>query len=53
MVQFERACALGHLIFFFFRLASNAFPHIGSVGRIKKKTKQKNHRNSLKRKPDT
>ena len=27
--------------FFFFRLASNAFPGVGSVDRIEKKTKKK------------
>ena len=35
---------LGHPTFFF-RVASNAFPDIGSVGRIEKKTK-KNHKKS-------
>ena len=33
---------------FFFRLASNAFPDVGSVGRIeKKKTSKKNKTRSL------
>ena len=39
--------------YFFFRLASNAFPDIGSVGRIvkKKKLKTKDHKNSWIRRP--
>ena len=36
---------------FFFRLASNAFPNIRSVGRIKKKLKQKHHKKSRNRRP--
>ena len=36
--------------FFFLRLSSNAFPDIGSVGRIEKKEKhQKNHKKSRKK----
>ena len=35
---------LGHPPFFFFRLASNAFPNIRSVGGIEKKNLKKNHK---------
>ena len=35
---------LGHPPFFFFRLASNAFPDIRSVGGIEKKTEKKSQR---------
>ena len=41
---------------FFLRLASNAFPDIGSVGRIekkKKKTEKKIHRKSRNKRPGT
>ena len=41
---------LGHPLFFF-RLASNAFPDIRSVARIKKKTKKKNYKKSRNRRP--
>ena len=34
-----------------FRLASNAFPDIESVGRIEKKTKKQNHKKSRNRRP--
>ena len=39
----------------FFRLVSNAFPYIRSVGRIEKKKnrKKKNYRKSLNRRPGT
>ena len=36
---------------FFFRLASNAFPDIESVGRIEKKPKKQNHKKSRNRRP--
>ena len=39
-------CKLGHPFFFFSRLKSNAFPDIGSVGRIEKKNEKKNHKKS-------
>ena len=42
---------MGHPLFFV-RLASNAFPDIGSVGRIeKRKTKKKDHKKSRNRRP--
>ena len=41
----------GHPLLFF-RLASNAFPDVGSVGRMeKKRSKKKNHKKSQNRKP--
>ena len=41
---------LGHPLFFL-RLPSNAFPDIGSVGRIEKKKKKKNHKKSRNSRP--
>ena len=41
----------GHPLLFF-RLASNAFPDVGSVGRMeKKRSKKKNHKKSRNRRP--
>ena len=40
---------LGHPLFF--RFASNAFPDIGSVGRIEKKNLKKSHKKSRKSRP--
>ena len=46
--QLELTDALGHPLFFLFlRLPSNAFPYIGSVGRIEKKNLKKQITRSL------